>query len=254
MIRFDGKGDDLWVLALDGSIATRLTRDRVPKIEPLWSHDGKTLYYAAKTGDDVDIHSVAANGPDPPRKLFHSPMNQAPAALTPNGDAMLYLEWEADESYIGLLDLNTGEWDTYFDSPVPIFRPALSPDGKWLAYNADNDGVPGVFLHPFDSPNEHRLALGRGFDPIWTNTNALAFRAGGFMNEVEVMGDATIGERRPLYPIADYKVFYAGGRNFDVDADGNWIHLQRNLDPGQFVMTMNYRDVLEEALRCEAGP
>ena len=47
-------------------------------------------------------------------------------------------------------------------------EPALSPDGRWLAYVSDESGQPEVYVQPFPDPGPRRqISTSGGREPLW---------------------------------------------------------------------------------------
>ena len=106
------------------------------------------------------------------------------------------------------------------------YSPALSPDGRWLAYNSDESGPEQVYVIPFP---EGRLGGGLvqvsadgGRSPLWAhNGRELFYRnAANEMVVVQVSVDPTFatGEQEVLFSMADY-VANNGHQMYDVTPD-----------------------------------
>jgi serine/threonine-protein kinase len=59
--------------------------------------------------------------------------------------------------------------------------PALSPDGRWLAYVSNESGSLQVYVRPFPNTNETRwvVSLGYGQEPVWSPRGNELFYKGG---------------------------------------------------------------------------
>lgn len=53
---------DLWTIELASGKQTRLTNDTLPKVNPLWSPDGKYIYYASFRNGDFPVYRRLADG------------------------------------------------------------------------------------------------------------------------------------------------------------------------------------------------
>ncbi|WP_411281180.1 TolB family protein [Gemmatimonas sp.] len=59
--------------------------------------------------------------------------------------------------------------------------PALSPDGKWLAYGSDETGRLEIYVRPFPETQGARYTVSRagGSEPVWSHSgNELFYRDG----------------------------------------------------------------------------
>jgi hypothetical protein len=63
-----------------------------------------------------------------------------------------------------------------FETPYQEESPALSPDGKWIAYGANDTGTREVYVRPFPGPGGATLvSSGGGADPVWSPTRSELF-------------------------------------------------------------------------------
>ena len=94
--------------------------------------------------------------------------------------------------------------------PANELQPALSPDGKWLAYTADDlQGVRDVFVMSFPGGGAGRLvSRGGGSEPRWARRGReLFFESGGSLVSVAVGVGATleVSEPKPLFSLLGYR-------------------------------------------------
>jgi hypothetical protein len=103
----------------------------------------------------------------------------------------------------------TGGPDT---STVPLLEtafseimPALSPDGRWLAYASDESGEFEVFVRPFPGTQaaKWQISTAGGFEPRWSHSGRELFywAADNSLQAVEVLPGATFtaGRRVTLF-------------------------------------------------------
>ena len=48
--------------------------------------------------------------------------------------------------------------------------PALSPDGRWIAYQSDESGRSEIYVQPFPNIDDGgwQVSIVSGFDPVWS--------------------------------------------------------------------------------------
>ncbi len=152
------RGGEVWVMAADGTNAHAVTAK--PKLGekescvvqwPTWSRDGSRLLYTlarvAEKGDSYEIHLVTlADGSD---KLVYSEpaltefalfrdVLTTPAALSPDGKRVLFTS-DREGGIPNVWSVNSdGSGLTALTKEGGIF-PALSPDGRKLAYTSLGD-------------------------------------------------------------------------------------------------------------------
>ena len=88
--------------------------------------------------------------------------------------------------------------------PFTTAGPRLSPDGRFLAYHADETGQPEVYLRRFPLTDERwTVSLGGGLNPVWNGAGTeLYYRRldGGLMAVPIALGrQVTLGEPQLLF-------------------------------------------------------
>ena len=119
--------------------------------------------------------------------------------------------------------------------------PAISPDGRWLAYESNESGRPEVYVRPFPAVDDGRwtVSTGGGTEPRWApNGRELFFtnRSGGWMTPGVLMsapvkaGSTFIAGQ----PTAVLKIPAGASAAYDVAPDGRFLfHFQRSMREGE---------------------
>lgn len=135
-----------------------------------WSSDGISILIV-DTCQRPSLHVVDRNGEDSVQ-----PRSGTFARWLPNRDVLFReIEDSTDGPWLRL-DLTTGETRS-IAIPAGTFRPALSPDGKTVAYDDGNLKGPSVFLYDLGRQTHRRLGQGYAA-PIWLSRNLIAATAG----------------------------------------------------------------------------
>jgi hypothetical protein len=99
-------------------------------------------------------------------------------------------------------------------------QPALSPNGRWLAYTSNVSGRTEVYVQPFpDLAAEWTISADGGSEPRWAgNGQELFYRNGSEMMAVDIQTQPTFQPQaaRVLFERSDM----AGTRSYDVTPDG----------------------------------
>jgi tricorn protease len=127
--------DDLWTARPDGTDVRRLTAHPGPKSNPYISPDGKLVAFTGTYDGNVDAYVVPIDGGEPTRLTYH-PGEDVVRGFTPDGKVL----------FSSQRSVFTGRFSQFFTVgvkggfPTPLKVPsgdrgAISPDGKYLAYN-----------------------------------------------------------------------------------------------------------------------
>ena len=131
---------------------------------PIWNRDGRRFVYesdAASDGRNLFVASVDAGAP--PEPITTSPRIQRPAEWLPDG-TIVNLQTGAGGDALWLRSPD-GTMRPWLDASTPDLKfPALSPDGRRIAYVMSNQ----VFVRPFPGPGSAVAVSGVGAsEPAW---------------------------------------------------------------------------------------
>jgi serine/threonine-protein kinase len=164
---------DIFVVRLDGGGTAQLTFGEGRNEVPHWSPDGRRVFFTSNrqsgAPDHFDVFSARADGGGQPQLEFDGEQSIFRARWSPDGQWLLLelgLDGPTVSDIFGLQDGSDGE-------PVPLitsrdfdFDPAVSPDGRWLAYGSPE----GVVVVPFPNTADARwLVAPGGFEPLWSS-------------------------------------------------------------------------------------
>jgi len=133
--------------------------------------------------------------------------------------------------------------------------PALSPDGRWLAYSSNRTGEPEIWVKRYPDGVPVRVSRSGGFEPVWsTDGKELFFLQGNAMMSVagiDSSGDFSFGVPTQLFTGAFLTVPSPGARTYTVARDGRLLMIQvpgsqANLqNPGSIVVVQNWTEELK---------
>jgi len=203
---------DLWLVELSGSRASKVTFDSRLEDFPVWSHDGKKLFFTAGGGIGP-LFEQSLSGTDAAQVLLRTEEHLFPTSASPDGRFLLYCAVGIGETRVDLWVL-----PLQGDKPFPFLRRAFdqcqgqfSPDGRWVAYVSNESGRYEVLVRPF-TPSGAAGALestvvshGGGIAPRWRSDGKELFYLGanGAVTSVALTTDRAmaIGPPRVLFQV-----------------------------------------------------
>ena len=219
-----GANGGVWVHDLRRGATTRLSEEQSGSVA--WTPDGRQLIFDQTASRTPNLFSRPADGSGPVEQVTTSDEFQGAAGWTPDGRALLF----AHGSEIWMRDA-TAEPREAPVVQIPGFRavhPALSPDGQWLAYTANDSGRQEVYLQPYPGPGARRQVSAQGGDsPTWSPSGGElfylarpAFDDAPRMTVVDIVTEPTLEAGRPR-ELFDWP--YGTGipiRPWDIDRQG----------------------------------
>lgn len=150
-IVFSFKGD-LYSIPSAGGKATALTLHEANDINPVWSHDGKTIAFSSNRYGNFDIFTIAATGGKAQRHTYYS-MDDIPSDFSLDDSKILFSSSRLDDAKnqqfpSGLLSelyevpLNGGRVQQILTTPAQ--KAKYSKDGKFIIYH-DVKGYENAF-------------------------------------------------------------------------------------------------------------
>jgi Tol biopolymer transport system component/tRNA A-37 threonylcarbamoyl transferase component Bud32 len=176
--------EDVWVKQLPAGPFSRITFGDTPHFRPSWSADGRSLIYITDAGTGAGLPSMSrADGTGSQQELRSTGANFGQTFQSQDGKWLL-LRRSLNEAGGGdIFAMKAGD-----TTLIPLLTtqaretaPALSPDGRWLAYSSDESGTLEVYVRPFPDVGSGRwqVSLNGGTAPKWSRSGRELFYING---------------------------------------------------------------------------
>ena len=200
---------DIWVKQLPTGPFSRITFGDTSAVRPTWSPDGHEVFYVSdRAGSGVGApYAHRADGTGTARPLVPSKLDFGQIVASRDGRWLVLRTSGSAAGGGDLLGLKAGD-----TTLVPLvataateFFPALSPDGRWLAYGSNESGTPEVYVRPFPATAtaKWQVSTAGGSEPVWANSGRELFYVNGKseMVSAEIRPGAafSVGEQHVLF-------------------------------------------------------
>ena len=247
-------GRNIWIRNLADERRTRLTSGPVLKWRPVWSPDGKYVYYdVEQPGRAGRIERQSSAGGGTPETIVDGGNS---AAISPDGRWLVYISGYGPSGRKLMKARLDGDRtpSPLFDTPGRPAYPAVSPDQRFIAYVIEEAGSDdGIYVSRFPDGNGqwHLDTDRRGFRPRWSaKGDRLFFTRGNELWQIDVqLGEQPVfGRPVRLFAGMDNRS-WPSNYGFDVAADGRFLLVANVVQTAPPVMTLIDNWFLEFANR-----
>ena len=251
---------DVWLWELGRSTLTRATFDPAADHTPLWTPDGRRLIFSSDRLGIRNLFWQMANGTGDIVRLVESQNRQSATGVSPDGRRLIVMETgqkTAEDVMQVELD-GTHRVKPLVQTTFSERNGVISPDGRWLAYDANDAGRFEISVRPYPDVNSGRwqVSSAGGTRPLWSRNGRELFYVsltGALMRVGIESGPASattptqlIGEGYMTAPPIDI------GRSYDVSPDGQRFLMIKDGDgsnqtaaPRSIIVVQNWREELK---------
>jgi Tol biopolymer transport system component len=250
----------IWIYHLDGRPPIPLAIEG-GSFMSVWSPDNSRLAFRSNQDGASAIFVLPADGSVVD---LGDPLPES-ANLTP-------MDWLADNTLLAVdfggvpnivamnLDEPAAGWRPVVATTVAEFDPAVSPDGRWLAYVTNRTGGPEVWVRAWPDGVAVRVSRDGGFEPRWSaDSSELYF----FQNQSVYVVPAPSGDSE--FTGTATELFSASSRflpaadisSYDVAADGRFLLFLPSGDqldsqaPPSIIVVQNFDEELRQRVPAQ---
>jgi Tol biopolymer transport system component len=156
----------IWVHDLTNNRKTRLTFSGGAHLTPFWSPDGKQVAFTSNQQAAIALKTLGSSAPEQTLLSSPKPIFQAISDWSRDGRYLMYEQGSGFDTDQWVLPL-FGDRKP-FEYAKAASRGTFSPDGRWVAYVAHENGRPEIFVAPFPwTGTKWQVSNGGGASPRW---------------------------------------------------------------------------------------
>jgi serine/threonine-protein kinase len=257
--------NDLWLWDLARLTLTRLTFTLGLDMHSVWTADGRRVYFASERDGVRNLYAQAADGSGTAERLTASPNPQHSTGVTPDGTRLILTEYSprTGEDVLQVEVAGSRTVTPLVQTLAQERNGVVSPDGRWLAYEADDSGALEIYVRPYPEVASGRwqVSTGGGTRPLWSPDGRELFYVspGNALMRVGVERGTSWTVTRPDMLLKDGSVMTPpgfSGRTYDVAPDGQrFVVLKDATDPDaappQLVVVQHFDELLARLVPTE---
>jgi Tol biopolymer transport system component len=235
LLTIESSGDsDLWLYDLGGRPPTPLALDG-NNLSGVWSPDGTQVAYGRLSGSPSGaILTMRSDGSALEARELHPGVLRGVPKHWSAADELLFVDPFQGNIFASPVAA-AGEIRDVVVTEDAEYDPALSPNGRWLAYASNRTGQTEVWVKGYPDGASIRVSRNGGYEPRW----ALDGRELFYLQErsmmavaVETEGEFSFGAPVELFTGPYY--FDASSRttSYDVARDGRFLMIEPQANAG----------------------
>jgi Tol biopolymer transport system component len=216
--------------------------------------------FSSSAAGSADLWTKRADGSGQAVLQFHDKRNTYGARWSPDGKWLVFVTGTTAPGAGDIVGIRPGI-DTV---AVPLvatkfteIAPAISPDGRWLAYSSNESGQYEIYIVPFPNTATAKWAVSRsgGTEPLWSHSGRELFYRDGVGNlvaaEVQSTPTFSLGRSTALFPAAGFFSFFAAPEYAPAPDDRRFLMIQRATGsaPDELIVVDNWFEELKSKSR-----
>jgi serine/threonine-protein kinase len=160
---------DLWMYETGRRALTRVTHED-DSHDPILSPDGRRVAFSRQATGSSLLSLLALDGSGPVESLGAKTEGMLPSSWSHDGRFIVAtVEGGGTGSDVWIVPVDGAEPTPYLNSEARESGPAISPDGKWIAYTSDESGRREIYVRPNPGPGPRvQVSTEGGQSALWT--------------------------------------------------------------------------------------
>jgi serine/threonine-protein kinase len=251
--------ETIWMYDISSQTLSPFARDGQLSYRPVWTPDGNSIVFTSDRQNADGLRWLwirPADGRDSVRLFVASPRHAQEVSWVASSPWVVFRTgFDDGRTNRDLRYFKPGNDTTshaFLETHADELNPALSPDGRWLAYVSNETGRDEVYVSTFPGPGAAlRVSTDGGTGPLWSHDGkSLFYRAtdGPFIS-VSVTGgpSLTFSNRRALFNALPY-AWDRQHQSYDISADDRRLLFIRPQGDPTLSVVVNWFDEAAERL------
>ncbi len=224
--------EDIWIWDFARKTLTQLTADPALDTMPVWTPDGARVIFRSARSNTPGLFWQRADRTGQAERLTGSPTNANAWSISPDGTRLIVTE----SGRLGILRIDgalgnggTGSRPVDALSVTPLLvgpRAALSPDGRWVAVEVEDQ----IYVRPFPNLDDGswQITTNGGTRPVWSRRGDELFHldASGTMMATPIQTAPRFQPGQSTKLFQSRYVTGGSGFSYDVSPDGRFLMIK----------------------------
>ena len=249
-------GRDVWLLNLTDGLLSRATFDRDGH-DAVWTPDGRALSYTSVRKGILTLMRTRVDESQTSEVLLTSAQLGYGGVWMPDASTLITVANSVDSGsdLAWVRGAGKGPIEPLLASRFNEEFPAVSPDGRWLAFVSNQSGQNQVYVRSLTGAGDQvQVSVSGGTEPGWSRDGReLFYRTGAGLGSQFIVASVGVSPvlevkaRRTLFPVADM-VTATPHRNWDVSPEGQSFAMVR-FNPATRIMVIQQLPALVARLQ-----
>jgi serine/threonine protein kinase len=216
--------EKIWIFDVVRDIQTPLTSGGTIDRFPSWTPDNKKVTFQSYRSNFYNIYWKRIDGIGEAELLVSSENIQAGGSWSKDGTLFAYYEVHpTTQRDIWVYTTRDCTATPFLNTPYDESTPALSPDGKWIAYTSNKTGQYEIYISPYPGPGSgERISTQGGDQAVWApDGRELFYREGNKLVGVSIETQPSLKIGVPALLFERPYLFDSRNTQYDIYPDGN---------------------------------